>query len=327
MTKKPDAPRPKPKQIKDLPVEMVGLPPTQSSLFHVERQIEFQDVEMGVLESGVPYLTGRGLAKMCGIDHKTLHEMAADWGSQRLKPRGKVIDQLLEQSSYFEDSLYLKAEFNGTEVNAYTEPVCLAILEYYAFLADERKEQATRAFRVLARTKFREFVYDAVGYQPEHAVLDKWKHFHDRVDLTQDAAPVGYWGVFREISIMIVPMIRAGVLISDKVVPDISVGRAWSDHWTTNNLASAHGERVRYDHAYPDYYPQAKSNPQPAFAYPNSALGVFRDWLATHYILNKFPKYLLGQTSKGSVPITLANQALGAFGATKIENKPKRIAK
>lgn len=231
MTKKQSAPRNKSSKINDLPIEMLALPPTQSSLFHVERQIEFQDVEMGVLESGVPYLTGRGLAKMCGIDHKTLHEIAADWESQRLKPRGKVINQLLEQSDYFEDGLYLKADFNGSEVNAYTEPVCLAILEYYAFLSDDRKEQATRAFRVLARTKFREFVYDAVGYRPEHTVLDKWKHFHDRVDLTQDAVPFGYWGVFREISIMIVPMIRAGVIISDRVVPDISVGKAWSEYW------------------------------------------------------------------------------------------------
>ena len=47
----------------------LGTTPMQPSLFHVEKQIEFQDVEMGVLESGVPYLSGRGLARMIGIDH------------------------------------------------------------------------------------------------------------------------------------------------------------------------------------------------------------------------------------------------------------------
>ena len=33
----------------------------QQTLFHVEKQVEIDDIEMGVLESGVPYLTGRGL--------------------------------------------------------------------------------------------------------------------------------------------------------------------------------------------------------------------------------------------------------------------------
>lgn len=32
-------------------------PPVQPELFHVEKQVEFDGVEMGVLENGVPYLT------------------------------------------------------------------------------------------------------------------------------------------------------------------------------------------------------------------------------------------------------------------------------
>ena len=31
--------------------------------------------------------------------------------------------------------------------------------------------------------------------------------------------------------------------------------------------------RRKYDHVYPDYCPQAKSNPQAAYAYPDAALG------------------------------------------------------
>ncbi|MBU9272718.1 hypothetical protein [Burkholderia gladioli] len=295
----------------------------QFPLFHVEKQAEIDGVEMGVLENGIPYLTESGLARMCGIDRKVLNRLAIGWNDERFKPRGRQISQLLEQSGYSEPTLFLKSEHKGVEINAYTEPVCLALLEYYAFVVEETRTEAVRAFRTLARATFRKFIYDAVGYSPEHAVLDRWKHFHDRVDLTQDAAPLGYWGVFREISVMIVPMMRAGVMISDKVVPDISVGKAWSTYWEEQNLEEQFGARTRYDHQYPDYYPQSKSNPQPSYAYPNAALGTFRDWLQKNYILTKFPKYLLGQTSKGSISLQIANKAIEAFGGQKIGQKSK----
>ncbi|MFM7010929.1 MAG: hypothetical protein ACKO0Z_16675 [Betaproteobacteria bacterium] len=321
------APQQKTNEINNIASNTLVLPPAQQSLFHVEKQVEFQEVEMGVLESGVPYLSGRGLAKMCGIDHKTLHEISADWNSQKTKPRGKQINQLLEQSGYYENELYLKAEFNGTEVNAYTEPVCLAILEYYAFLADDKKEKATQTFRILARIKFGEFIYQAVGYAPTQKNLDSWKHFHDRIDMTQDAAPIGYWGVFREIAVMIVPMIRSGIIISDKVVPDISVGKAWSTFWKENNCDEQFGARTHYDHEYPSYYPQSKTNPQSSFAYPNAALGMFRNWLQQNYILTKFPAYLLGQTKKGTLQIEIAHKAIETFTGKAIAAPVKEKAK
>lgn len=268
---------------------------------------------MGVLENGIPYLTESGLARMCGIDRKVLNRLAINWPDEQTKPRGKQISQLLVELQYFENTLYLKSEHKGVEVNAYTEPVCLAILEYYAFLADEKREEATHAYRTLARTTFRTFIYKAVGYSPQQLVLDSWKHFHDRVDMTHDAVPPGYFSVFKEIAAMIVPMIRAGIMISDKVVPDISVGKAWSAHWVHEGMIDTHGERVKYDHEYPLYYPQAKSNPQPSYAYPDSALGLFRAWLRQNYIASKFPTYLLGQTKKGTIPLQVANKAIESF--------------
>lgn len=295
----------------------------QPSLFHVEKQVEFNDVEMGVLESGIPYLTGRGLAKMCGVDNAGFHRLTTNWEEERIKPRGRAIAKLLNESGYTESTLYLKAELNGVQINAFTEPVCIAMLEYYAFLADEKREQAINAFRTLARIKFREFVYEAVGYSPDHKILDSWKHFHDRIDITLYAVPDGYFSVFREIASMIVPMIRAGIMISDKVVPDISVGKSWSTFWNDNNLADEYGDRVKYDHEFPPYYPQSKSNPQPSFAYPDSALGIFRAWLREHYIANKFPSYLLGQAKKGSVTSIVANKAIEAFSGKFVEDKSK----
>ena len=143
--------------------------------------------------------------------------------------------------------------------------------------------------------------------------------------MTTDKVPFGYFSVFREIAAMIVPMIRAGIMISDRVVPDISVGRAWSAFWEEHGLANIHGERTKYDHEYPLYYPASKSNPQPSYAYPDAALGTFRAWLRQHYISTKFPNYLLGQTKKGTVPLLVANKALEALGGKQLENKSAKI--
>ncbi|MBD9432659.1 hypothetical protein IB257_22185 [Achromobacter sp. ACM03] len=287
----------------------------QHALFKVEAQAEIDGVEMGVLDTGIPYLTESGLARMCGIDRKVLNRLAINWDDEQVKPRGRQISQLLEQGGYREDTLFLKSEHKGSEVNAYTEPVCLALLEYYAFVVDDPRPEAVRAFRSLARLTFRKFVYDAVGYSPEQKVLDSWRHFHDRIDMTATAVPSGYFSVFKEIASMIVPMIRAGVIISDKVVPDISVGKAWSKYWEEAELANIHGPRTKYDHEYPLYYPQSKSNPQPSFAYPNSALGEFRDWLEKTYITTKYPAYVLGQSKKGLLPGVTADQAIAALAA------------
>ena len=260
--------------------------------FRVDKKIEHNGIEMGVLENGVPFLSGGGLARMCGIGKTTLHDMSANWSIEKSKPRGELIQRLLQARGYQGSELFLKSEYKGVVVNAYTEPVCLALLEYYAFEAEDRREGALRAYRTLARESFRQFVYLSVGYTLEQSKLESWRHFHDRLDITTDATPRGYFSIFREIASMIVPMIRAGVVISDKLVPDISVGIAWSKHWQVNDLSSKHGDRVQYDHNYPSYYPQAASNPQKPYAYPNEALADFREWLESTYVLSKFPRYL-----------------------------------
>jgi hypothetical protein len=296
--------------------------PVQGTLFHVERQVEFDDVEMGVLDSGVPYLTSRGLAKMCGVDHATLHRLTTNWGDEQFKPRGRAIKQILDESGYTQPQLFLKAELNGVLINAFTEQVCMAMLEYYAFVADERREKAISTFRTLARVKFREFVYQAVGYSAEQSMLDSWRHFHDRVDLTTSAVPNGYFCVFTQIAGMIVPMIRSGMKISDRVVPDISVGIAWSNYWVTNRLADQYGERIHFNHEYPDYYPQSKSNPQPAYAYPDTVWAVFQKWFKQNYLGDvALQKYLAGQVSKGTLAIETANKVLEVFGGKLIKQK------
>lgn len=295
-------------------------PRPQGELFHVEKQVEINGIEMGVLENGIPYLTESGLARMCGIDRKVLNRLAGNWSDEKNRPRGQRIRELLSESNYDEPSLFLRSELNGSPINAYSEPVCLAMLEYYAFVVEEPRRQAVRAFRSLARTTFRKFIYDAVGYSPDQRAIDSWKHFHDRVDMTMDAVPVGYFGIFREIASMIVPMIRANIIISDKVVPDISVGKAWSTFWKDKNLAQ-YGDRIQYGHEYPLYYPQARSNPQPAFAYPDAVLGIFRAWLRREYIVKNLPTYLIGQTKKGSLPKETATKVIASLSPNLIERE------
>jgi len=307
-------------------IAIEGAMPVQQELFHVERQVEIDGVEMGVLENGVPYLTGRGLERMCGLGHGPFHRLTSNWSEEKNKPRGQEIQKLLDSYSYQEDELFIRAEINGREITAFSEPVVMSLIEYYAYVADERRDQAAHAFRTLARTKFREFVYQATGYNPEQRMLDSWRHFHDRIDLTTDTVPDGYFCVFREIASMIVPMIRSGVMISDKVIPDISVGRFWSEFWVENGLSQKFGDRVRFDHEYPEYYPQAKSNPQASHAYPDGCLGIFRAWLKRHYIITKLPKYLLGQTKKG-LDLQDANLVLSAFDVEQLPTPRVRIQK
>ena len=174
----------------------LGPPPLQVELFHVEKQIEIDGVEMGVLENGIPYLTESGLARMCGIDRKVLNRLAINWPDEKMKDRGSAINKMLEQANYFEPGLYLKSEMNGSEVNAYTEPVCMALLEYYAFVTKEPRTEAINAFRRLARETFRTLIYTAVGYSPEQRMLDSWRHFHDRMDMTVSSVQFGYFSVF-----------------------------------------------------------------------------------------------------------------------------------
>lgn len=299
-----DADRPTPniskrKELSQIVYDLV--PPKQGELFHVEKQVEYDGVEMGVLENGIPYLSESGLARMCGVDRKVINRLAIGWSEEKAKPRGRIIRGLLEESGFTNNELFAKSEYNGTPTNAYTEPVCMAILEYYAFYTKESREQALHAFRALARRSFTAFIYSATGYLPDSKKLESWKHFHDRVNLLNNAVPDGYFCVFRELASMLVPMISSGIAISDKIVPDISVGLVWSKFWRNNKLKEEFGDRIKYDHEYPDYYPQSKSNPQEAWAYPDWALPIFRNWLKSVYIPTKFIKYLSGKVQKGQI--------------------------
>lgn len=289
-------------------------PVVQLTLYQVEKQIEYDGVEMGVLENGLPYLTESGLARMCGITNSALNLISSNWAIEKLKPRGKEISKLLIENKFYNQEIFLRSELNGSSIKAYPEPVCMAFLEYYAFISKPVRIEAQNAFRTLARTSFRNFIYKATGYSPEQRRINSWRHYHDRLDMLLNKCPAGYFSIFSEIAVMIIPMIRAEIIISDKLIPDISVGQIWSNYWNENNFDDKFGKRIRYEHEYPEYYPQAKSNPQLSYAYPDECLGEFRKWLRENYIQTKFPKYIITKIKDMSISSTVGQKALNAFG-------------
>jgi len=304
--------------IKKLPAKTTSkeINPKQGSLdLHVDRQMEVQGVGMGVLSDGTAFLNQRGLAALCGVENAHIGTISSGWNEDPLKPRIAKIKELLAARGITVDGAHLEIMDQGKPMFAYPDMVCLAILEYYAFEAGaNNKEAARKNFRLLAGKALQDFIYTQVGYDPTNAVPDSWKQFHDRISLTYNAVPAGYFGIFKEIADMIVTLGQSGLHIDASFVPDISVGRAWSAHWTDNNLAATFGERIEYPHSYPDYFPQSKSNPQYPWCYPEAALGQFRRWMREHYIGDgKFTSYLESKVKQKALSASFAQLAIAVY--------------
>jgi hypothetical protein len=261
---------------------------------------EIDGMEMGVLNDGTSFLSMRALSKMCGIANSTFSDTASQWLAGK---RDSKLAQWLVRSGFSRDSLYLKTEIPGVAGNvtyAFTEDICTLLLEYYAFEAPTPVEQAVKNYRTISRAGLRLFIYTAVGYDPHSLVPGVWRELHDRLQL--HSVPSGYFGVFREMADFILASIRMGLRLDASTLPDISVGRMWSDYWAEHNLDARFGTRTKHDHNFPDYFPQARSNPQNMWIYPVDAMGEFRRWLDGTYIPNNFPAYLRGKVKQQLLP-------------------------
>ncbi len=280
----------------------------------VEREVD--GVGMGVLSDGTPFLNIRGLASMCGVDHSLIVRITADWLDTPLKPREQKIRELVRAQGADDNLAFIAVDRGGTIHHAIPAAVCMAILEYYAFEARAGSDVALKSFRLLARKGFSDFIYAQVGYNPSGAPQIAWQQFHDRVSLSYHTVPNGYFSIFKEVADIIVTMIRAGANIGKDFIPDISVGMAWGKYWTSQNLDAVYGPRIRYEHNYPNYFPQALSNPQPAYCYPDDALPEFRKWVREEYVVNRMPKYLESKVRAGELAAPAAVAAIEAFATT-----------
>lgn len=268
------------------------------------RHAEIDGFEMGVLDDGTPYLTSRALAKLCSVAPSVIIEMTQEWTEAKSGPRKQKIQNLLAMQGHGGDSLAIRITVEGKPTNAHPDAVCMAVLEYYAFEGPgANRERAQHNFRVLARQTLRQFIYRQVGYDPHQAVPDKWKHFHDRLII--NPLPPRHFSVFREIADIIISMIQAGMTVDASVMPDISVGQAWSEEWERRNLAAKYGERRKHPHHFPDYFPQPGT--VDAWVYPLDAVGEFRVWLQTEYLPNKYPNYLARKARQGALAASVVD--------------------
>lgn len=275
---------------------------------------EIDGVGMGVLSDGQPFLTLRGLARMCGVDSASIVRMTAAWQETPLKPREKKVRELVRAQGADDSIAFIAVQKAGIVQHAVPAAVCMAVLEYYAFEAKmDDNDQAAKSFRILARKGFNDFIYSQVGYNPSGSVSVAWKQFHDRVGLSYHSVPDGYFSVFKEIATMLVTLIQEGADLGDKFIPDISVGIHWGKFWNSENLEVIYGPRRTYEHNYPAYFPQAASNPQLPHCYPDDALGEFRKWVREQYLPQKLPPYLSKKVKEGQLEGPRAAAAIAAF--------------
>jgi hypothetical protein len=258
----------------------------------VERDVG--GIEMGILDNGMPYLTQRGLSSISGGARSTLQEITKEWEDTPfdiLPPKGrmKFFREYLAGNGYQESRLFMEIMKDGSPHYAYPDVVCMAFIEFFAFESQRPNETALANYRRLSRLGLQKFIYEALHYVP----VDRWTYFNDRVSLLKDNAPDGYFILFKETTGLVVDLITAGLPVNDKTIPDISVGSCWGRRWTDLELDAVHGERVKFQHDYPLYYPQSASNPQRPWAYPDAALPAFRKWFRRDYLPTKFPAYIL----------------------------------
>ena len=278
-------------------------------------EAEVDGVQMGVLGNGTPYLTMRGLSRLCGTDPASIQRLANQWGEEQFRPRGKRISELLHAQGHPGDFLYVRVQGPGGEAHAFPDAVCMAILEYYAFDAKSPAAQIAQTnYRLLARQSLRQYIYDRCGYQP--TTIDQWRQFKDRVSILSNSVPPGYFSIFSGIADLLVGLGEGGLHIDEGFVPDISVGRAWSTHWKAIGGDQKFGPRIKYPHNYPEYFPQAASNPQEPWAYPDAAYGEFKRWMRVTYIgdggLRRYLASKVGVASN-ALPAPAVERALAAI--------------
>ncbi|EEB87047.1 hypothetical protein MPER_15782, partial [Moniliophthora perniciosa FA553] len=99
------------------------------------------------------------------------------------------------------------------------------------------------------------------------------------------------------------------------------VGQRWATYWKSNKLAEVHGERTLHPHNYPDDFPQSKGAQKEAYIYPNSALGIFRDWLYTTYVNIHLKTYLANKVQQKALPAPQAERVIQALQKPTIPTK------
>lgn len=276
------------------------------------------DLDMGVFDDGSTYLSESSLASMCGVHRTTIAEHAESWENG---DRDSRLAKFLTSLGFAEASMAVTIAVNGGAVAAYPEQVCMAVLEYYAFLANKTTAKALSNYRMLARASLRLFIYQNTGYDPNRQVSPGWQNYIDRLHI--NSVPPGFFSVHRELADLVLFAIQHGLIVDDRTIPDGSAGTHWGKKWERDGLDEKHGPRRKFDHVYPDSHRQAAAGVLDVWVYPVAALGEFRLWLQFDYIPNHFPDYLKRKIKQNILTPSVAELILGKLEEyTELEPKP-----
>jgi hypothetical protein len=305
-----------PRKIRYLPSKTAQkeLGPQGELNLKIDRQAEPDGIGMGVLTDGTAFLTGRGLARLVGIENLHIRTISQEWDEDPAKPRIAAIQALLLKRGMTAPSAHIETTDGSRTIHAFPDAICLAVLEYYAFDAAKPREMARDNYRILAGKALRDLIYSTVGYDPSGSQQHRFAKWHERISLNHQSAPRGFFHVFNEANTIIYELILAGAEIGEKTIVDISIGTHWSRYWDEQGFDLTYGSRDKYPHRYPDSHPQARSNPQVSWCYPLAALGAYREWLQAEYLEGgKFKGYLDGKVSKGELPPSIAQLAIATL--------------
>ncbi len=90
---------------------------------------------MGVLKDETPFLSQRGLARLCSVENAHIGTISSQWNEYPAQPRITKIKELLASRGFFIDAPHIGASDGKRTQYAYPDSLCLAVLEYYAFEA------------------------------------------------------------------------------------------------------------------------------------------------------------------------------------------------
>lgn len=289
--------------------------------FHICKEKEFDGIAMGVLDNGIAYLSARGLAKACGVSLATMQDFYEKWNKKldsatNDDKQATYIRDSLKEKNYADKELYIVIEDEQGVKYAFPEPVCMAFLEYYTFEArtKELREHAQKLYKKFANLGFRKFIYQAVGYDDNTTNANYYKQlYYERVSILKNQVPHDYFGIFNELGGFILDLINNDIPVNNKIIPDISVGQAWAREWKDKNYDSIYSSAIKYEHLYPESYPQSKSNPQDAWCYPVESLGMFRKWFYDNYLSSKFPKYINNLIKNNKLSLNYGKDIIKTF--------------
>lgn len=247
-------------------------------------------IAVGILPDGTPFMSGRELARACGISNSTL----VGWGeaSPQVGERHRAgkLANLLATYRYQGDRLFIPipdgTKFGGrANVSAYPYQVCLAFLDYYAFEAN--KEEARNSLRLLSEKQLPQSICAVVDEPASTAVTQesiepKFDPFRRRP--LRQGIPIGYFSMEQ---IFTPEQLRSLLPAELHTALLANIDKAWNRYWNIQQLSQQYGDRFPIPQPRLNNWAQLRQ-----YVYPSAALEAFKSWLTLHYIPERYPSYL-----------------------------------